>query len=121
MTTTIKLINCDFYAHHGVMQEEHRIGGRYQVDVEMTLDAEEAAMTDDITATVDYESVYSTLRHLILSQKKYLIEALAHQMAVELLGRFLKIHSVLIRVRKMNPPVGGVCDYAEIEYRKSRS
>lgn len=120
MTTTIKLINCDFYAHHGVMKEEHRIGGRYQVDVEMTLNAEEAAIKDDLAGTVDYESVYSTLRHLILSQKRYLIEALAHQMAVELLDRFSKIQTVLIRVRKMNPPVGGVCDYAEIEYRKDR-
>ncbi|PSQ81373.1 MAG: dihydroneopterin aldolase, partial [Bacteroidetes bacterium QS_1_65_9] len=26
-------MNAVFYGHHGVMQEEHRVGGRYEVDV----------------------------------------------------------------------------------------
>ena len=41
--STVRLVNAVFYAHHGVMQEEHRIGGRYEVDVAMDLDFEEAA------------------------------------------------------------------------------
>ena len=32
---SVRLINAVFYAHHGVMKEEHRIGGRYEVDVSM--------------------------------------------------------------------------------------
>ncbi|PSQ98793.1 MAG: hypothetical protein BRD48_06040 [Bacteroidetes bacterium QS_9_68_14] len=35
---TVRLVNAVFYAHHGVMEEEHRIGGRYEVDVAARLD-----------------------------------------------------------------------------------
>ena len=49
---TVRLTNAVFYAHHGVMQEEHRIGGRYEVDVAMGLDFTKAGETDDLDATV---------------------------------------------------------------------
>lgn len=120
MPHIVKLMNCVFYAHHGVMQEEHRVGGRYAVDVEMNIDFEEAAQTDKLELTVDYEIVYNILKELIVSQKKYLIEALSRQIALTVMDRFPKVSDVLVRVRKMNPPVGGVCDYAEVEYSKSR-
>ena len=35
MLATVRLVNAVFYAHHGVMKEEHKIGGRYEVDVAM--------------------------------------------------------------------------------------
>nr|WP_243664118.1 dihydroneopterin aldolase [Rhodothermus marinus] len=52
----VRLVNAVFYAHHGVTQEEHRIGGRYEVDVAMELNVEEAARTDALEKTVDYEA-----------------------------------------------------------------
>lgn len=113
-------MNCEFYAHHGVMQEEHRVGGRYAVDVEMKIDFEEAAKSDKLEHTVDYEIVYNILKELMVSQKKYLVESLAYQISMTVLDRFETVQDVLVRVRKINPPVGGVCDYAEAEYTKSR-
>lgn len=120
MNHTVKLMNCEFYAHHGVMQEEHRVGGRYAVDVEMKIDFEEAAKSDKLEQTVDYEIVYNILKELMVSQKKYLIESLAYQISMTVLDRFQSVQDVLVRVRKINPPVGGVCDFAEAEYSKSR-
>lgn len=117
---TVKLINCEFYAHHGVMKEEHRVGGRYSVDAEMKLDFEKAALTDDLSETVDYETVYKLMREVIVSQKVYLIEALSRQIAQTILEKFPLVQSVITRVRKINPPVGGVCDYAEVEYQAFR-
>ena len=34
----VRLVNAVFYGHHGVMQEEHKVGGRYEVDVGVDLD-----------------------------------------------------------------------------------
>ena len=62
MLATVRLVNAVFYAHHGVMQEEHRIGGRYEVDVAMDLDVDEAAQSDELSQTVDYERVYAFIR-----------------------------------------------------------
>ena len=64
-TGTVRLVNAVFYGHHGVMQEEHRVGGRYEVDVSVGIDFEEAALHDDLTRTVDYEQVYDFVRALV--------------------------------------------------------
>jgi dihydroneopterin aldolase len=116
----VRLINAVFYAHHGVMQEEHRIGGRYEVDVSMELDIRKAAETDDLTATVDYGEVYGVIRELVMRNKFYLIEKLAFLIAKEILDRFAIVEAIEVTVRKVNPPVGGTCDRAEVVYQEKR-
>ena len=114
---TVRLVNAVFYAHHGVMQEEHRIGGRYEVDVEMNLDLEEAARTDDLDKTVDYERVYRLVEGIVTRNRFYLIEKLAYLIAHEIRDAYPGVHSVEVAVRKSNPPVGGTADHAEAVYR----
>lgn len=117
---TVRLINAVFYAHHGVMQEEHRIGGRYEVDVEMAVDFENAAKDDDLNQTVDYERVYALSKEIILNNRFFLIERLAYLMAHRILEAAPIVQSVQVTVRKVNPPVGGPCDRAEAVYRCDR-
>lgn len=110
---TVRLVNAVFYAHHGVMQEEHRIGGRYEVDVSIDLDLEEAARTDDLSETVDYEKVYRLVEEIVTRNRFYLIEKLAYLIAREVLKTYPRVHAVEVAVRKPNPPVGGTADHAE--------
>lgn len=117
---TIRLHNAVFYAHHGVMQEEHRVGGRYEVDVVMELDFSDAALSDDLEKTVDYEKVYSGVREAITKNKFYLIERLAYLIASRILRDAPVLRSVEVAVRKVNPPVGGPCDFAEATYKAIR-
>jgi len=117
---TVRLSNAVFYAHHGVMKEEHRIGGRYEVDVSMDLDFEDAAREDNLEQTVDYEIVYQRIREIITENKFYLIERLAYLIARAILNDSDVLQSVEVTVRKANPPVGGPCDCAEAVYRATR-
>lgn len=117
---TVRLINAVFYAHHGVMQEEHRIGGRYEVDVAMELDFEAAARADDLTQTVDYEKVYGFVRKVVTENSFYLIEKLAYLIAHRVAEAYPNVVAVEVTVRKPNPPVGGPCDRAEAVYRHVR-
>ncbi|MEO0558702.1 MAG: dihydroneopterin aldolase [Bacteroidota bacterium] len=114
---TVRLVNAVFYAHHGVMEEEHRIGGRYEVDVSMDLDAREAAATDDLSKTVDYERVYTLVRGIVTGANAYLIERLAAQIAEAVCAAYPAVEHVEVVVRKPNPPVGGPTDRAEVIYR----
>jgi len=114
---TVRLINAVFYGHHGVMQEEHRIGGRYEVDVSVDLDFEAAAVHDDLNQTVNYEKVYAFVRDLVTTNNFYLIEKLAYRIAHKVVEFYPSIESVEVTVRKPNPPVGGPCDRAEAVYR----
>lgn len=117
---TVRLINAVFYAHHGVMQEEHRIGGRYEVDVSMDLDFEKAALEDSLERTVDYERVYNLVKDLVTENNFYLIERLAYLIALRIAEEYEVIEALEVTVRKPNPPVGGTADRAEAVYRYRR-
>lgn len=114
---TVKLVNAVFYAHHGVMQEEHRIGGRYEVDVEIDLELEAAAQSDDLAKTVDYEQVYRMVEGIVMRNRFYLIEKLAYLIAHDVKEKYPRAERVQVSVRKPNPPVGGTVDHAEAVYR----
>ena len=96
MPATVRLVNAVFYAHHGVMEEEHKVGGRFEVDVAMDLDIRQAATDDDLSKTVDYERVYAIVRDRVTGTPSYLIESLAYSIAEVVMQHFpmlLEIHS----------------------------
>lgn len=117
----VRLVNMVFYAHHGVLKEEHTVGGKYEVDAELFFDFSDAAKNDDITRTIDYGAVYRKIRAALTLKKYYLIEAVSYEIAHDLIRDFPLLERATIRVRKRNPPVDGICDYAEADYSATRS
>ena len=120
MQNIIKIKNATFYGYHGVRSEEQSVGGKFEADVDIYTDFSEAAEEDNLDKTIDYHEVYSFMYHLALEQKYYLIESLASKIADELLIKFDRISKIVVRVRKNNPPLGGVVDFVEIEVVKNR-
>lgn len=120
MINVIRIKNATFYGYHGVSTEEQNVGGKFEADVDIYTDFSEAANEDNLEKTVDYYEVYSFLSNLALKQKYYLIEALAIEIANKLLTNFSKIDKVAVRVRKNNPPLGGVADCVEAEVIKEK-
>ena len=120
MQNIIRIKNATFYAYHGVRSEEQRVGGKFEADVDIYTDFIAAAKKDSLEKTIDYHQVYSFMYQLALEQKYYLIEALANKIADELLIKFKRINKVAVRVRKNNPPLGGVVECVEVEVIKDR-
>jgi len=120
MINIIRIKNATFYGYHGVSDEEQNVGGKFEADIDIYTDFAEAARGDDLSKTVDYYKVYSFLNQFTVRQKYYLIEALALEIAEELLKKFERIKKVAVRVRKNNPPLGGVVDCVEAEVIKER-
>ncbi len=120
MQNIIRIKNATFYGYHGVRSEEQSVGGKFEADVDIYTDFTEAARKDSLDKTIDYHKVYSFMYHLALEQKYYLIEALANKIADELLIKFERITKVAVRVRKNNPPLGGVVETVEAEVVKER-
>lgn len=121
MNNIIRIKKATFYGYHGVLTEEQSVGGKFEADVDIYTDFSEAAKQDSLKQTIDYNAVYKFIYKMALEQKYYLIEALASKIADELLKNFEKIIKVNVRVRKNNPPLGGVVDCVEVEVEKSRS
>ena len=118
MTNIIRIKNASFYAYHGALAEEQNIGGKFEADVDIYTDFSEAARTDNLKLTVNYDEVYKFINKIVHQQKYYLIETLATVIAEELLKNYASIYKVAVRVRKNNVPVGGVIDYVEAEVIK---
>jgi len=121
MKNIIRIKKATFYGYHGVLSEEQSVGGKFEADVDIYTDFSEAANKDSLKQTIDYNAVYKFLYRMALEQKYYLIETLASKIADELLRNFEKIQKVNVRVRKNNPPLGGVVDCVEVEVEKERS
>lgn len=120
MQSIIRIKKATFYGYHGVMSEEQSVGGKFEADVDIYTDFSEAAKKDSLNQTIDYHKVYKVLYQLALEQKYYLIEAVASKIADELLTKFTAIEKIAVRVRKNNPPLGGVVDCVEVEVIKER-
>jgi 7,8-dihydroneopterin aldolase/epimerase/oxygenase len=120
MENIIRIKKATFYAYHGVLSEEQSVGGKFEADVDIYTNFSAAAKKDSLKQTVNYDKVYKFMYQLALEQKYYLIEALAMKVADELLKNFTQIEKVAVRVRKNNPPLGGVVDCVEVEVIKSR-
>jgi 7,8-dihydroneopterin aldolase/epimerase/oxygenase len=121
MQNIIRIKRATFYGYHGVLSEEQNVGGKFEADVDIYTDFSEAAKHDNLKETIDYHQVYKFMYKLALDQKYYLIEALTMKIADELLLHFPQIEKVSVRIRKNNPPLGGVVDCVEIEVVKSRN
>ncbi len=120
MESIIRIRKASFYAYHGVMQEEQRVGGKFEVDLDMYVNFLEAAKRDDLSATIDYEKVYKLLSEISMSKKYYLIESVANIITSELFRRYEAINKITVKVRKNNPPIGGWVEYVEVELTKTR-
>lgn len=108
-----------FSGRHGVHPHEQRVAQRFEVDVELLLNLQPAGVDDDLTRTVDYSTVYATVRQIVESTSYRLLEALAEAIAHELLAE-LAVDEVGIRVRKPEVDLGGPIDHAGVEIWRHR-
>jgi dihydroneopterin aldolase len=121
MTDRVVLSGLAFRARHGVEEREKVELQRFEVDVELFLDLQPAALEDDLEKTVDYAAVYDTVRQIVVSTTFNLIEALAEAIAHELLAEQPRAREVVVRVRKPDVRLGGPLEHAGVEIRRTRS
>jgi dihydroneopterin aldolase len=121
MSDRIVLAGMAFQARHGVLDWEKSTAQRFEVDVELVLDAQPAGLADDLTRTVDYRGVDRAVRRVVESKTYNLIEALAEAIAHEILGEQLQVDEVVVRVRKPEVRLDGPLDYVGVEIRRVRS
>lgn len=110
----IALNNCAFFARHGVYDEEKVLGQRFFVDAFLTVDGGDALKNDEIKGTVDYGKAFLVIKKIIMGERKYLIEALALEVAKALCKKFPMVRQAKVTIRKPNAPVQGVLDNVEV-------
>ena len=117
----IILNNLGFYGYHGVLSEEKSLGQKFFIDVELLLDTKKAGKSDDMNQSVSYADVYDVIKDITENKKFNLIEALAENIASEVLEKFTLINQIMVRVKKPEAPVRGMFDYYAVEIRRDRN
>ena len=97
-----------FMACHGVLPHEREVPQPFEVDVEMGLDLRAAGESDDLDDTVNYAKVYDVVSTVLTVTRKYLIEALAEEIADDLLRDFDSLRWVRVTVHKPAAPIDGI-------------
>ncbi len=113
--------NMSFYGYHGVMAEEKVLGQKFFIDVVLELDLKPAGTTDHVDNTVSYADVFAVVKKHAEVERYHLLEALAENMAHEILSGFNKLRAVSIEVRKPEAPVNGVFDHFGVQIRRERN
>ena len=105
---TVELIDMEFFAYHGVFDEEQKVGNKYSIDIKITADLSEAAQTDRLKNTVNYADLYN-IAAAEMQKKARLLEHIAQNIILQIRDTYPHVQSIEIAVSKFNPPVGGVC------------
>ncbi len=97
----------EFYAFHGHYQEEQIVGNRFLVDLEMDADLTTAAGSDNLNDAVNYQQAYQIIKNEMRRTKSNLLENIGKRILDALYAEMEGINKASIRIRKLNPPMGG--------------
>lgn len=115
----IQVNNIKVYSHHGCLEEEAIIGSDYRVDVEVDADLSISAESDDLADTVDYVH----LNHIVKTEmaiRSKLLEHVGKRILERIFVELPMVTYALVKVAKINPPIGGHVEDVAIILEKNR-
>ncbi len=118
--TKLSINNAEFYAYHGVKNEERILGGKYQVDLDLFYDATQAVINDDVNFAVNYEVAIDIIGDIVSGESFNLVETIANEILNQVIEKFSHLKKANVKVRKINVPIRHVVGYVEAEQSISR-
>ena len=112
--SVITIENMEFYAYHGHFEEEQKIGTWFSIDLSMEVDTNKAELSDELEDTVDYSAVYQVVKEQMMIPSK-LLEHVGRRILNAVKERFSDVKDAQLKIRKMNPPLGGKMDFVSLE------
>lgn len=108
MTDRIFIRGLVLHAHHGVGDDEGRIGQQFLLDLVIERDLSAAAHSDKLVDTISYADVIEVVSAAFRAQRFRLVEAAAGAVADALLDSFARIDRLTVTVHKPHAPIAAV-------------
>lgn len=98
--------------HHGVLEQERRVGNEFCIDLSLRLsDVSEAMRSDSLAHTVNYAEVVTIVRQQ-MSVASCLLENVAARIRDAIIGEYgEKISGGRVSIAKLAPPIPAQLDY----------
>ena len=106
MKHIVEVNGIKLYAFHGCLPEEEKIGGHYMVDIYMETNFSKAAITDELSETIDYVVVNRIVKEQMAIRSK-LIEHVGKRIVQEIKKEVENIDLIRVKVIKICPPING--------------
>jgi dihydroneopterin aldolase len=104
---------------HGVHESELRSPQPFEVDLDLFVDAADAARSDDLADTADYGAVLDIVAVVVAGPPRRLLESLSEAIADAVL-RTPRVERVVVAVRKLDPPVLYEVDSTGVRIERAR-
>lgn len=119
MIGKVELEGLEFHAFHGLYPHERVSGNWFEVDIAVETDFSQAAATDELSGTVNYEVLFRIVKAEMDTPSK-LLETVAEKIVSDVLDQLPAAMNVSLKISKLNPPIGGKARKATISIFKSR-
>ncbi|MGL4623723.1 MAG: dihydroneopterin aldolase [Culicoidibacterales bacterium] len=96
-----------FFGYHGVLDFEGEFGQPFIIDAYLETTTQKAGLTDELTYSTHYGEVFETIQDVVENERFQLLEALAEQIAAQVLANYPLIEAVTIKVNKPHAPIRG--------------
>ena len=108
------------HAHHGVGDDEGRIGQQFMVDLVLDLDLAAAARSDKLADTINYAELVEVASRAFRAKRYRLVEAAAGAVADAVLAAFPRVARLQVTVHKPHAPIAAVFDDVGVTIVRSR-
>jgi len=104
MSDLIRVVDLEVFAHLGVPDEERRAAQRLLISLEMSVAGfADAARTDDLVHTVNYDDVAQRVRSVATERPRKLLETLAEEIASDVLKNY-DVRKLTLEIKKFILP-----------------
>ncbi len=108
-----------FFAYHGLYEEERILGNHFSLDVYIETNIEEAHTIEEdgiekLTNTINYETVFEICK-IQMAETEKLLETVIEKIVYAIKKQFQTIEVIKVRLAKHNPPVNVRMDKVFIE------
>lgn len=106
MNTSITFSNIRFFAYHGVMEQERKVGNTFEVSLTVYYPFEKAMESDDLGDTLNYAALYDVVADE-MAEPSQLLEHVVGRIISHIRREFPLISGGKITLAKLTPPIKG--------------
>lgn len=115
---TICIKDLELYAHHGVFEEEKKLGQKFLISLQLSLCLRKAGLNNQLNSTVNYAEICNLVSEIFNSKSYDLLETCAEVIAETILLKYQMVKEILIEIKKPWAPIGCIVDCVSVKIRR---
>ena len=116
----ISIKGLEIFANHGVFKEENVLGQKFVINIDMYTSTRAAGIRDDLKLSIDYGAICNLVEKTMKEHTYKLIEAVAEEVAANILLSYPTMSEVEVEVEKPWAPVLMPLQTVSVKIRRKR-